>query len=673
MNKKVELLSPAGDIDCFSAAISAGVDAVYLGLDLFSARSYSENFTIPQLEKLIIFAHKKNVKVYLALNTLIKNSEFNLYFENLNKAVSIGIDAVIIQSQSLVGIIRKLFPSLKIHLSTQATITNNDSILNSVDRVIPAREISLDDIKKLSSENNIEIFVHGALCISYSGQCLFSSFLGGRSGNRGRCAQPCRKKYNNKYNLSPRDLCLIEEIPKLISLGIRSFKIEGRMRNASYVYFVTSIYRKYIDLYYSLDDKSKFSVSKKDLEILRLSFNRDLTKGFAFEDSILNPRLSLSNGVFLGSFKDNKIKLISDLNLNDGVCIINKTKKEGFIVDKLFRDNKPIRIAKRGDIISLGKDYPDYLSLFKTSIEQIRNYEAPKYNFNSNSKISSKSNSKKKEFLKNINFSDSFLNLDKLKSTKSSKKNLYSTISRDDFKLMVKVYNQKEVLNSDKSKADIIYYDITNPDFTDTKQRLKNSKLYCTTPRILNNNQLSEIINLINQKKPDGVLVSNPGLLKHLSNFDIHLDYSFNIFNDIDLNFFKKIYNSLPIISPELSFDDIKSLKCSDIIILVHGNIIFMTTKQPLTAPELIDEQSEHFLVRDTNHNYKEILNSKEIAVFNHILGLKNIGVRNFYLDIRKDSDKYLKIYTSILLNKKFDDSKIKKGYTLGHFNKGVL
>lgn len=275
--KKVELLAPCGTYDSFIAAMKAGADAVYLGLEKFGARANAGNFTYEELEKALFEAHIWGKKVYLTVNTLFKDKEMEELYSFLKDPYEWGLDGVIVQDIGVMNYISRNFPEMEIHASTQAAITSKEGyeLLKeyNVTRIVPARELSLDEIRDLFRRTGAEIecFIHGALCYSYSGKCLFSSFLGGRSGNRGRCAQPCRLCYNDKYILSMKDLCTIDIVPELIEAGIASFKIEGRMKSPEYVYGVTSLYRKYIDLYYS---GSKYQVSPQDKELLLSLYTR---------------------------------------------------------------------------------------------------------------------------------------------------------------------------------------------------------------------------------------------------------------------------------------------------------------------------------------------------------------------------------------------------------------
>ncbi|MBD9141300.1 MAG: U32 family peptidase [[Eubacterium] rectale] len=257
-NKDFELLAPAGNLEIFKGVIESGADAVYVGGSMFGARAYANNFTEEELLEAIDFAHLRGVKVYLTVNTLIKNSEFSKLYDYLLPYYKRGLDAVIVQDIGVVKAIHEYFPSMEIHTSTQMTVTGADGVRFlsqfGVTRVVMAREVSLAEMKRIHEETGMELeaFVHGALCYSYSGQCLFSSILGGRSGNRGRCAQPCRLPYTvegkkDEYILSLKDMCGINALDKLHDAGVYSLKIEGRMKQLEYACGVVKYYRSYID------------------------------------------------------------------------------------------------------------------------------------------------------------------------------------------------------------------------------------------------------------------------------------------------------------------------------------------------------------------------------------------------------------------------------------------
>ena len=276
-NKDFELLAPAGNLEIFKGVIESGADAVYVGGSMFGARAYANNFTEEELLEAIDFAHLRGVKVYLTVNTLIKNSEFSKLYDYLLVYYKRGLDAVIVQDIGVVKAIHEYFPSMEIHTSTQMTVTGADGVRFlsqfGVTRVVMAREVSLAEMKRIHEETGMELeaFVHGALCYSYSGQCLFSSILGGRSGNRGRCAQPCRLPYTvegkkDEYILSLKDMCGIKALDKLHDAGVYSLKIEGRMKQLEYACGVVKYYRSYID--------SKKPVSNADYDRIKALGNR---------------------------------------------------------------------------------------------------------------------------------------------------------------------------------------------------------------------------------------------------------------------------------------------------------------------------------------------------------------------------------------------------------------
>ena len=282
-DRKIEILAPAGSYESFHAAIVAGADAVYAGGPKFGARAFAENFTEDQLLNAIDYAHLHQRKFYLTVNTLLKDYEIEQLPEYLEPLYQRGLDAVIVQDMGVLNVVRQYFPDMDIHASTQMTVTgvNGAQFLkeNGAVRVVPAREISLEEVRNIKSVTGMEMecFVHGALCYCYSGQCLLSSLIGGRSGNRGQCAQPCRLPYTvdgeKGYLLSLKDICTLDIIPDLIEAGIDSFKIEGRMKRPEYVAGVTSIYRKYVDLYLKNPQKP-YWVDDKDKEMLMDLFNR---------------------------------------------------------------------------------------------------------------------------------------------------------------------------------------------------------------------------------------------------------------------------------------------------------------------------------------------------------------------------------------------------------------
>ncbi|WMI80243.1 DUF3656 domain-containing U32 family peptidase [Anaerotignum sp. MB30-C6] len=291
---KPELLAPAGSMESLKAAVNNGCDAVYLGGKLFSARQYAGNFSLEELEEACDYCHLRGVKVYVTVNTLYKDEELKDFISFIGKLYKMGVDALILQDSGAAKMVRETYPDFPLHASTQMTANSLEDVRYweslGFSKIVLSRELSLDEIQEITSESQAEIetFVHGALCVSYSGQCIMSSVLGGRSGNRGRCAQTCRLPYTlykgqNKlqegYLLSPKDIQTVSILPQLIEAGIASLKIEGRMKNPEYVAGVTGIYRKYIDLYF--ENPEHYEVSLEDMKTLTQLFNRGgFTEGY---------------------------------------------------------------------------------------------------------------------------------------------------------------------------------------------------------------------------------------------------------------------------------------------------------------------------------------------------------------------------------------------------------
>ena len=377
--KRPELLAPVGNMECLMAAIEAGCDAVYLSGKLYGARNFAGNFSNEELVEAINLCHLYGVKVYVTINTLIYEAEVDNFIKYVDFLYTNNVDAVIIQDIGMFDLIRKLYPNLELHISTQMHVHNLEGaqLMEELgaDRVVLARETPFELVKKIKENTNIEleIFVHGALCISYSGQCLMSSLIGGRSGNRGTCAQCCRQPYDlyendNKINkenylLSTRDLNSLENLGKLIEIGVDSLKIEGRMKRPEYVYLIISTYRKAIDNYLKYKD---VRITDNDIKEIKKIFNRKFTKGFLFNtknDEFINSYRPNHQGIEIGkviSVKNNNvtIKLTDDLSVQDGIRFIGSSDS-GLTVQTLFKNNQKVKEAFKNDIISLyTKDIP---------------------------------------------------------------------------------------------------------------------------------------------------------------------------------------------------------------------------------------------------------------------------------------------------------------------------
>lgn len=391
-DRKIEILAPAGSYESFHAAIVAGADAVYAGGPKFGARAFAENFTEDQLLNAIDYAHLHQRKFYLTVNTLLKDYEIEQLPEYLEPLYQRGLDAVIVQDMGVLNVVRQYFPDMDIHASTQMTVTgvNGAQFLkeNGAVRVVPAREISLEEVRNIKSVTGLEMecFVHGALCYCYSGQCLLSSLIGGRSGNRGQCAQPCRLPYTvdgeKGYLLSLKDICTLDIIPDLIESGIDSFKIEGRMKRPEYVAGVTSIYRKYVDLYLKNPQKP-YWVDDKDKEMLMDLFNRGGFHTGYYKQKNGRNMITIQKpnhiGVKVGTVLSQKGREVQMRALTDiaaGDLIEFKNEAQRYTTGKSCKQGEVITIlAPKGIRLSVGEvlyrvQSPELLNTLETSYSE---------------------------------------------------------------------------------------------------------------------------------------------------------------------------------------------------------------------------------------------------------------------------------------------------------------
>ncbi|MEA1984855.1 MAG: DUF3656 domain-containing protein [Euryarchaeota archaeon] len=376
VSKKPELLAPAGTMESLIAAVENGADAVYLGARTLGARAYAGNFSNEELKEAIDYAHLRGVKVYVTMNTLLRDEEFRDAVELLHHLDVWGADAIIVQDVGLFSLIREKFPELPVHASTQLTIQNTEGVRlfqrSGVRRVVLAREMSLEQIRTIKQHTNmqIEVFVHGALCISYSGQCLMSSMIGGRSGNRGHCAQPCRREYHlldkgrevptdGEYLLNPRDLNTASLIPQLVEAGIDSFKIEGRMKRPEYVAAVVQVYRQLIDRY--MEDPAGYYVSEDEATRLGQLFNRGFTDAYlrGNTDDMMNPLWPYNRGVHIGDVISHdrrkgrlRVRLIGELEQGDGISI-GVSFEAGDSVRALYHNGVKVDLAGPGAVVDI--------------------------------------------------------------------------------------------------------------------------------------------------------------------------------------------------------------------------------------------------------------------------------------------------------------------------------
>jgi putative protease len=366
---KPELLAPAGSLESFFAAMEKGADAVYAGLRDFSARARAKNLTLAQMERMLGYAHGQGRKIYITLNTLVKESELPLLVDTLAALEAMRVDGVIVQDLALARLVRNHFPAIPLHASTQMTIHNTAGVRMlqelGFQRAVLARELAIDEIAAIAAATPVEIetFVHGALCFSISGQCFFSSYLGGHSGNRGRCAQPCRRLYDHRgkqgHYFSTSDLSAIDMLPELVRAGVKSLKIEGRMKSAEYVASVVEAYRLVLDA----PEGSRKEALASAKEILKFSFGRTPTKGFLASqqpDDIANPWQKGGTGRYVGRIKSLKGKRLT-FETRDALCVGDRLRAQpktdmagqAWTVREIFVNNKKTMEARAGSTVEV--------------------------------------------------------------------------------------------------------------------------------------------------------------------------------------------------------------------------------------------------------------------------------------------------------------------------------
>ena len=600
---RLELVSPAGGWDQLKAAVNAGADAVYLGYKKFGARAYAENFELPQLKKAIKFAHLNRVKVYLTLNTLLKNREINEVINFLNEYTQFCSDGIIIQDFGLYKVLNDLFPSLRIHASTQLNTHNlySAELLKELkfSRVVLAREMTLEEIKGITDKKIIEteIFAHGSQCYSYSGNCYFSSFTGERSGNRGRCPQPCRMKYslvtceNNgsgssnvnteAYLLSKSDLCTLEILPQIAALGVDALKIEGRMKSSDYVGIVTKIYRKYIDLYYK--NPEGYKVDALDKYKVTQIFSREIGTGYfkeKYPKEIISRKKSGSVGNFLGrifklDFEKNKIKYISfksnwPVNRGDIIEIWTRKGNEQIKISdiELIKEEagkKLYKLALNRNVI-LSKD--DRIFKFydrDLDLEAKKLLEIDETNVMgiSAAGMSAAVKFKKLEKIDMQNYLEKY-NL-ALEDSKTFEKPTFKKSSNAGLELVV-VLNKKdiasEVLNAG---ADKIIYDNFSEIIAsksalpfDSLIRLSdlcasnNIEFILNTPAIFYNTKTYDIEKIISELITNGIknfAISNSGIIRLISkatgDINLYLNPGLNIFNNLAVFFYYELIDKI--------------------------------------------------------------------------------------------------------------------------------
>lgn len=688
-----ELLAPAGNFDCLRAAINSGADAIYIGGKLFGARAYAGNFTKEELKEAVDYAHLYNVKIYVTVNTIIYNNEIDEFIEYIKYLYLIGVDALIMQDIGMISLVRKMFPNIEVHASTQFHNHNSEGIKLlkklGVTRVVLDREMSLEEIENIDVDIEKEVFIHGALCNSYSGCCLFSSMNGGRSGNRGQCTQPCRLPYKliknnkyidipNKYLLSTKELNTIDNFDKLINSSVVSFKIEGRMKSPSYVGYVTSIYRKLIDNYNN-------KVTKEENDNLKILFNREFTNGYLFNDKVMNTYTSNHQGLEIGNvvevtpskikiklsntlyqedgirFKNSDLGMIANLIYNDKMLLINK----GLKGDIIYLDNK-INLKEKDILVKTSSNYLDKEVLSynekKIPIDIMVNLKNNylEISFNDGKNIVIDKVEVDTPIKRGSTSSEIEEKLSKLGNTPFIMNNISINMDRDIFVNMKDLNNIRRVLTDrlidmrTKVDRDIITSDdcfdynednngIYEISVLARSREQVEASLYKNVDRIYVDEDLYDLYKdndrvylrlprVVNDFKytSKNILACEYGAINKYGNSDINLisDYYLNVVNNYSIKFLLDNNVKRVTLSPEVNYDYLDDYIKDKVEILVYGKVELMITKScPIKEAMLCPCNKKYiYYLEDINKNRYRILHSNCLT---HIMHYKNID----YLD----------------------------------------
>ena len=701
-NKDFELLAPAGNLEILKGVIESGADAVYVGGSMFGARAYANNFTEEELLEAIDFAHLRGVKVYLTVNTLIKNSEFSKLYDYLLVYYKRGLDAVIVQDLGVVKAIHEYFPSMEIHTSTQMTVTGADGVRFlsqfGVTRVVMAREVSLAEMKRIHEETGMELeaFVHGALCYSYSGQCLFSSILGGRSGNRGRCAQPCRLPYTvegkkDEYILSLKDMCGIKALDKLHDAGVYSLKIEGRMKQLEYACGVVKYYRSYID--------SKKPVSDADYDRIKELGNRcGFTDRYYFDhngsDMVTYVKPNFVSNAAEPSPEKRKLSIEGELVLREGEPG-SLTVKRGDVTYKASIE--PVSAALKApldkkaaiDRINKTGDTDFEFSHIKAQIGE--NVFVPNGALNKlrRDAISGLCDKLLKEYYRDDARYVDISSLSKLPEHAIKSDAAHETIN--DYTTICSCMTRAQLDTLVTYDCfDVFYLDFDMYDrktliqqFTDDVQSLakRKKKVYLMLPTIFRADSSDYFVSIakeLDKVSFDGFVVKNYEELYLADNLftgkKVILDHNMYTFNDVSKSAFFEHGVSGDTVSLELNSKEIMHRNNIGSQMIVYGYYPLMTTancvhkntkgcdkKQKLIY--LKDRYNKSFAVcNNCKECYNTIYNSLPTMLTKNISKLKEAGIRSFRYSFTIETPKQIKAV--------MDDNVAE--YTNGHYKRGV-
>ena len=726
---KVELLAPGGSYESVLAALNAGADAVYTGGEKFGARASADNLTTEQLIDAIHYAHLHHKKLYLTINTLLKNKELEQelcsYLEPLYKE---GLDAVIVQDFGVIYFLRKYFPKLPIHASTQMTIfgsrTVNELKRLGVSRIVTPRELSLKEISAIYENTGMEIesFVHGALCYCYSGQCLMSSFIGGRSGNRGRCAQPCRMEYdlklnnqtlnakNEKYILSPKDICTLKILPEIIESGVYSLKIEGRMKKLEYITGVVEIYRKYLDLY--LNNPDSYKVSEEDINKLLSLFNRNGFHESYYKQHNGRNMMSLKKVAFRAENEEytNELKeKYSGKKLKESIDIYVKCKK-----------NEPISIQTNLSVLDAqNNSVKKEIVVFGAIPESAQ--KRPLDEDTVRKQISKLGNTDFVVGTLEIDMdSDIFLPVSEIKELRRSFINQITEKMLEKFQRYDKIQNHSEktvdvvltkktsasalVWNSNQLKQvlslqwiETIYLEMVQfpeKELIQSIQLIKNAskKAFLALPYVFRkkNEKILEaqLIDVLHQV--DGVLVRNIEQYFYLKEkkyfLDYRLDYNVYLMNNYSVEYYESlgVSQTAPL---ELNYKELRRMNLSQSEMILYGKIPLMVSagcglkslnqcRHQNQQFQLIDRKNNTFTVQCVcDHCYNLMLNCKALSLLKYIKEIETLNCSSYRFVFTTESEKEV---AEILekARRSFKEHEIVQeddSTTRGHFQRGVL
>ncbi len=677
----MELLAPAGSMESVVSAVQSGADAVYIGAKEFSARHSAKNFSDDEIKDVVRYCHLRGVAVHVAANILIKETECESFLNYIGFLNDVGVDAVIIQDIGMASMVRKLYPDLPIHASTQMTVASLSAVKYlekmGFSRVVLARELSADEIEYIAknTEIEIEVFVHGAICMCYSGQCLMSSVIGSRSGNRGMCAQPCRLPYefsNGKkgYILSPKDMSLIEHLGRLSQIGVKSLKIEGRLKRPEYVATVVGIYRKYLD--------NNLKVSAEDTEILKNAFSRSGFTDRYFTGKIGKDMMSydIPGNTAPNSFPKEFEDKIKRENIKRNIYISCKMKK-GEKLSVTFCDEKGLSVtAESEDVVSEAINKPIDEERLKDQLKKLGDtvFSAVEILVDADSDA----------FIPIKSINDTRRRVTELLEEMILKRPERTSNVVQDFgfdnatfepMLTASVENTEQLKACEDAGIEVIYI----PPSIMSSAKREDISYIVKLPEICDSDRKIDI------PKKFGVKISNIGQEKIYEGYRFFGNWRLNIMNSCSADIFSH-YESIEL-SPELKLADLAKISSGiPKEVWVYGKLPLMVMKNcPKRAIlgkcdrdnsyTLRDRMGEEFAFSCDGGCHSILLNSKNIFMADKLSELKKTGLSRFRMSFfdedYKKTEEIINLYKSALDGKTVPTPK-ENTFTRGHFLRGV-